>query len=225
MSYAAHMPCTALVAGATGLVGGYVLDALLSDPHWSRVVVLTRRPTARAHPKLSECVVDFDNLPSFEPVDDVFACLGTTLKIAGSKERFRQVDHDYTVTVARLARAAGACRLALVSSIGANSGTGNFYLRVKGETERDIRELGFPSLVIAQPSLLLGRRQNSRLGELLASGVAAVVAPLMLGGLRAYRPIEAQDVASALVGALCNHEIGERTLTHEEILSYRPVRG
>lgn len=213
------MARTALVAGATGLVGGHVLDRLLADERWSGVVVVGRRSAGRTHAKLTERLVDFEKLPELEPVDDVFACLGTTIKVAGSKERFRRVDHDYTVAVARRAHDAGARRLGLVSSVGASEGSSNFYLRVKGETEHDVRHLGYESLIIARPSFLAGERAETRTGERLGIALAGVVAPLMLGALRPYRPIEAADVAAALVAALAVEERGERILTHEELVA------
>jgi uncharacterized protein YbjT (DUF2867 family) len=218
------MARTALLVGATGLVGGHVLDRLLREPRWSRVVVLARRPTGRTHEKLTERIVDFEKLAPLgqdTPIDDVFACLGTTIKVAGSQERFRRVDHDYTVTVARLAHDAGARRLALVSSVGASAQSHNFYLRVKGETEGDVRQIGYDSLVIARPSLLVGERSEARTGERVGSVVMGAVAPLMLGPLRAYRPIAARDVATALVEALAAGEAGERILTHEQLVALR----
>jgi len=218
---------TALLFGATGLVGGHVLDRLLENERWSRVVVLARRSVGRTHAKLTERIVDFEAIASdgklselsLDGVDDVFACLGTTIKVAGSQERFRRVDHDYTVAVARLAHQAGARRLALVSSVGAAERTKNFYLRVKGETERDVRALGYETLVIARPSFLVGERSTSRTGEGAGIAVARAFAPLMLGGLRVYRPIAARDVANAIVGALSVEEHGVRVLTHAELVA------
>jgi uncharacterized protein YbjT (DUF2867 family) len=222
------MARTALLFGATGLVGGHVLDRLLEDDRWSRVVVLARRTVGRAHAKLSEKIVDFESLAtdgqaadlSLDGVEDVFACLGTTIKVAGSQERFRRVDHDYTVAVARLAHEAGARRLALVSSVGAAEGAGNFYLRVKGETERDLRALGYETLVIARPSFLVGERSERRTGEGAGIAVARAFAPLMIGGLRVYRPIAGRDVATAIVGALSVEEHGARILTHADLVAH-----
>lgn len=215
------MSRTALLVGATGLVGGHVLTRLLDDARWSQVVVLGRRPSGRPHGKLTERLVSFDELAPLPAIDDVFACLGTTIKVAGSKERFRQVDHDYTVAVARLARTAGAARLALVSSVGASVSASNFYLRVKGETERDVGELGYDSLVIARPSFLVGERSKRRTGERIGIAATGLVAPLMLGGLRVYRPIRASDVAAALVASVADGERGTRLLTYEALVARR----
>lgn len=224
---------TALVIGATGLVGGHLVARLLEDARWSRVIVLARRASGRAHGKLTEHIVDFEALANgaADPelarlteehrVQDHFSSLGTTIKMAGTQERFRRVDHDYTVAVARLAREAGAERMGFVSSVGAAEGSRNFYLRTKGETERDLGALGFPSLSIARPSALVGERSEARAGERVGIAVLGAVAPLMVGGLRAYRPIAARDVALALLEATAAGGAGTRVLTHAELVALR----
>lgn len=220
------MARTALVVGATGLVGGHVIDRLVARDEWSRILVLARRSIGRTGEKIAEHIVDFEKLASDgasldiggATVDDVFCCLGTTIKVAGSQDRFRRVDQDYTVAVARLARSAGACRLALVSSIGASETTGNFYLRVKGETERDVRALGYETVIIARPSYLLGERTERRTAESAGIAVASALAPLMLGGLRAYRPIRGEQVAAALVNAIAAGDTGVRVLTYADLV-------
>lgn len=212
---------TALVAGATGLVGGHVLDLLLAADGYSRVVAIVRRPTGRKHDKLVERVVDFDRLEDAGDafaVSDVYACLGTTIKVAGSQERFRQVDHDYTVAVATLAKRSGATRLALVSSVGADVASSSFYLRVKGETERDVRAVGFERLVIARPSFLVGERSESRPGERVGIAVIEALGFAMLGGLRKYRAIEAKSVARAMIDAMTTGA-GEQLLQYEQLSS------
>lgn len=227
------MSRTALVVGATGLVGGLVLDRLLADARWSRVIVLARRDLGRADAgdKLTTSLVDFEALDG-DPasvkaalagaagVDDVFVCLGTTIRVAGSQEKFRRVDHDYAVAAARLARQAGARRVALVSSVGANETSSTFYLRVKGETERDIRALGFESTVIARPSFLVGERTVKRPGEHAGILVTRAVAPLMAFGLRKYRPVEARDVAAAMVEAIAEGTPGDRVLGFDDLTAH-----
>jgi uncharacterized protein YbjT (DUF2867 family) len=208
----------ALVVGATGLVGGHVLDALLANGEHEKVFAIVRRATGRTHKKLVERLVDFDALDpasdAFE-VTDVYACLGTTIKVAGSQERFRQVDHDYTVAAAKLAHARGASRLALVSSIGASAQAGSFYMRVKGETENDVRAIGYRRLVIAQPSLLVGDRTESRPGERFGIAAMGGLNFVMFGGLRKYRSIDARKVAAAMVRTMASGE-GESVLQYDD---------
>ncbi len=192
---------TALVAGATGLIGGHLVSRLLSHPDYARVHVLTRRALSISNPKIIEHRVDFERLAtSFnESVDDTFCCLGTTLKQAGSREAFRRVDHDYPLALAHLARHAGARIFLMVSALGADAHSPVFYNRIKGETERDIAALGLPRVVFLRPSLLLGERREFRAGEKAGAVVGRLIAPLLVGRLRRYRPIAAADVAAAML--------------------------
>lgn len=211
---------SAVVFGATGLVGRHVVDALLDHPEYDRVLVVVRRSFDRSHPKLSARIVDYEHLndTALPSSDDVFVCLGTTIKAAGSKERFYRVDHDYAVDAARVARASGATRLALVSSVGADASSRNFYLRVKGETERDIGSVaGWSTLELFRPSLLLGVRAEARLGERVGSLLAKPLAGLMVGRLDPYHPIEAKDVARGMIGAIAAGERGTNVRTHRDI--------
>jgi uncharacterized protein YbjT (DUF2867 family) len=201
-------------------VGGHVLDLLLADDEVWEVHALGRRSLGRAHAKLTEHLVDFEKLDvAGIRVDEVYACLGTTIKVAGSQERFRRVDHDYSAAVARLARDEGARRLALVSSVGASPTAASFYLKVKGETERDIEALGYETLAILRPSMLLGERTEKRTGEKIGIAVARALSFAMVGGLRGYKPIEARDVAAAMVVALREGETGSRVIEHDAIRS------
>ena len=218
MAAAAPSPTsrTALLAGATGLIGRALLPRLLESPAYQHVTVLARRAPndMPAHRKLDVQVVDFTRLPEpFPRVDDVYIALGTTIKVAGSQQAFRQVDHDHGVDVARAARAAGATRLAVVSALGADPHSRVFYNRVKGEMQDAIGRLGYPTLVIAQPSLLIGDRaalgQPVRNAEMLAAGL---LRPLMGWVPRGMRPIAAADVAQALLTAVAAGPIGTTTL-------------
>ena len=162
-------PRAALLAGATGLVGRALLPMLLADKHYRSVHVLLRRaaPEIEADAKLKVLQVDFALLPAaFPKVDDVFIALGTTIKVAGSEVAFRQVDFDFVVNTARAARVAGATRLAVVSALGADAKSRVFYNRVKGEMQAAIAQLGYESVVIAQPSLLIGDRSDWELGPI-----------------------------------------------------------
>ncbi|HLM44435.1 MAG TPA: oxidoreductase, partial [Myxococcaceae bacterium] len=192
-------PRTAVVAGASGLVGGLLLDTLLEDPLYREVLSLGRRSLPKQHPKLVQRTVDFARLgdEALPPADDAFCCLGTTIKKAGSQEAFRAVDHDAVLAFAKAAKQAGARRFLVVTALGADPGSRVFYNRVKGEVEQHLKGMGFESLVILQPSLLLGERAESRPGERAAIIASRVLAPLLRP--LASRPIEARTVARAMV--------------------------
>lgn len=188
------------LAGATGLVGGHLLNGLLADSSVAEVHVIGRRPISRQHAKLRMHVVDVRALPPLPPVDEVYLALGTTIKVAGSREAFRAVDFDANLAVARAALAAGARRIGLVSAIGAEAKSSVFYNRVKGELEAAVFGLDAEAIVIVRPALLLGGReqlgQPARAGEKLAQ---VVMVPLRRFFPRNYRPIEAEKVARALL--------------------------
>lgn len=196
------MSRTALLAGATGLVGSRLLKFLLADAEWDRVVTLGRRAAPERHDKLEQRIVDLSAVEAAADLphaDDVFCCLGTTIKQAGSQEAFRRVDHDYVVGLARAGLSAGATQFLLVSAIGANAESRVFYSRVKGETETDVRKLPYRAIQIFRPSLLLGERTEVRLGERIAMMAAPLLQLTLVGRLRRYRPIQARDVARAMV--------------------------
>ena len=198
---------TALLAGATGLVGGHLLDYLLASPRHTKIVAVTRQPLERSHDKLNNLVVDFDTLEdgiraADIKADEAYCTLGTTIKKAGSQAAFRKVDFDYETAFARAALTAGAKRFALVSAVGASAGSSIFYSRVKGETEEAIRAMGFPALHIFQPGVLLGVRREARPAEQLAIAVTPFLNLGLQGPLRKYRGIAATDVAKAMLAAL-----------------------
>jgi uncharacterized protein YbjT (DUF2867 family) len=193
---------TALVAGASGLVGGHLLKLLLADGGYAHVITLGRRPVATRHPQLDQRIVDLgalETLTDFPQADDVFSCLGTTLKAAGSQMAFRKVDYDYVLGLARAGQRAGARQFLLVSALGADPGSRIFYSRVKGEIEAAVRQLPYRGIQIFRPSFLMGDRPEARLAERVAVPLARAVAPLLAGPLRRYRPIGAADVARAMV--------------------------
>lgn len=212
---------SALIAGATGLVGSFLLERLLEEDLYGDIRALMRRPLERQYPKLSEVVANFDQLDENSEVfrvDDVFCCLGTTLRNAGSRAAFRKVDHDYVATIARLARAAGARRFLLVSSLGANAATSNFYLSVKGTAEEAVEACAFPELHVFRPGLLTGPRQEKRFGERAAIFAARLLAPLLMGRLRRFRPIHARTIASAMVGAARAGGAGRQVYMFDDIV-------
>jgi len=196
---------SALVLGATGLVGGHLVELLLADPAYDRVTLLVRRSLGRPDAKLREVIVDFDHLEAARAhfaVDDVFCCLGTTIKKAGSQEAFRRVDYDYPLAAARLASEAGAGRYLVVTAVGSNAKSAIFYNRVKGELEEALRAIPFArGLAIARPSILVGHREESRPGEAIGIAVMRATAFAFAGPLKRYRAIKAEDVARALVAA------------------------
>ena len=178
---------------------------------------MSRRPLALSHAKLRTELVDFDGLRSLgESCDDLFCCLGTTIRKAGSREAFRRVDHDYPLALAKLGKAAGTQQFLLVSALGADAGSSVFYSRVKGETERDIAAIGLPKIVFMRPSILLGERHEQRPGEKAGIFIGKLIAPLLLGRLRKYRPIRADDVAAAMIYA-ANHEVPSGPVDSDQI--------
>lgn len=208
---------TVLLAGASGLVGGHLLDLLLAASDVARVISLGRRPLERTSPRLEQFTVDFAALDdrSLPPATEAHCCLGTTLAKAGSREAFRAVDHDAVLAFARAAKRAGAQRFLVVTALGADPHAWVFYNRVKGEVETALRAMGFASLVIARPSLLLGDRAESRPGER-----AAILASRALGPLLrpfAARPIEGRTVARALLRLGADPGGGVRVVESSEL--------
>lgn len=193
---------SALLLGGSGLVGNLCLRRLLDDPTWSRVVAPCRRRLDLLHPHLEQPLYDFDALEQHADdfaVDDVFCCLGTTIKKAGSQDAFRRVDFEYPFEAARLASSRDADQFLLITSLGADREARSFYSRVKGEVEDAVKRLPFGGLHIVRPSLLVGARQELRPAEAVAIGFGQALAIAMIGPLRRYRPIAATLVADALV--------------------------
>jgi uncharacterized protein YbjT (DUF2867 family) len=195
------MASEAVIAGATGLVGRECLRRLLD--RYDSVTALVRRPLKDKSPKLIERQIDFDRIGTIEipPAAHVYCALGTTIKVAGSEEAFRQVDFEYPRMLAERAAAAGGARFMLVSSVGAAEGSSNFYLRVKGELEESVRVMRLREVHIFRPSLLVGDRTEKRPGEAVGLAIARGLDFLMVGPLRKYHPIPAATVAAAMVAA------------------------
>ena len=210
------------MAGSSGLVGARLLPLLLNAPEYARVHALSRRPLPLDHPRIANRVVRFD-LPLETQlkglrIQDAFCCLGTTRRAAGSQAAFRAVDHDLVVSFARLAASAGVERLVVVSSVGADAGAKNFYLRVKGEMERSLEALRFRSLDIMQPSVLLGVRRQIRAQEAMAQGAMWLIGPLLLGPWSRFRAIDSATLAAAMLGAVRSGRLGVHRYTHDAIL-------
>jgi len=210
-----------LLAGATGLVGREVLAALLTDNRYSAVHCLGRRAPASRHIKLVNHGLDLGAaslLPAGLHIDDAFIALGTTIKVAGSQAAFRSIDFDAVLAVAKAAQAAGANRLGVVSAMGANARSGIFYNRVKGEMEDALRQLGYPTLIIARPSMLAGDRaslaQPPRPAEKWVSAVLALLNPVLPAN---YQAISAGRVAHALLSAMQDNTGQTRVLLSGEM--------
>ncbi|WP_210487996.1 oxidoreductase [Rufibacter aurantiacus] len=194
----------ALIAGASGLVGSHCLKLLLQSPRYNKVISVGRKKLDVEHPKLQQIIVDFDNLEKHRHsliADDVYCCLGTTIKKAGSKEKFRQVDYTYVVNLAKITSSHFATQFLVVSALGADAHSRIFYNRVKGEMEEAVKKLPFTAVHIFQPSLLLGERQELRLGEKAAEVFMKGAGFLFNGPLRKYKAIHAQTVAKAMLEA------------------------
>jgi uncharacterized protein YbjT (DUF2867 family) len=200
----------AAVAGSTGFIGSILLNLLKDDESFEKVAVLSRKPLQPSE-KFDVLVGDLSQ-QKLNEIDVAFCALGTTIATAGSKDAFYHVDHDLVMDFARNAKAAGAKTFVLISSVGANPKTSNFYLKVKGETEKDLEVIGFDSLIILRPSMLMGERKEFRFGELIGKGVMTLVNPLMFGALSKYKGIEGSTVAKAMV------RLGKESLTGVHIL-------
>lgn len=214
---------TAVIAGATGLVGRHCLEELLADPAYARVVALTRRSFDLQDAKLTEDLTDFDNLPAYLgiPCDTAFCSLGTTIRKAGSREAFHRVDFEFVQNFARWARRSGAKTFVLVSAAGADAHSGNFYLKTKGEAEAAVAAAGFDSVYFLRPGLLLGERKEFRLGETIATPLLRAVGVFLRGGLSKYRAIAARDVARAMVRCAEESRPGAQVMHNAEILTLR----
>ena len=215
----AERPLSVLLVGATGLVGRECLRLLLADPGYGRIIVVTRRPLSPdvRSPKLETHVIDFDHLNEYDElfkVDAIICALGTTIRQAGSRTRFRTVDYEYPLAFARLGRRHGCEHFLVVSALGANPRSRVFYNRVKGELEEALRALNYPRLTIVRPSLLLGPRAELRLGEEVAKRVTRWLGLLVP---RAYKPVEARAVATALVRAAREPGNGPRIMESWEL--------
>jgi len=212
---------TALIAGSSGLVGSHCLRYLLSDQHYHQVVALVRNKLPLEHEKLMQHVVDFEQLNKYGflfEVDDIYCCLGTTIRKAGSQKKFAKVDLEYVFKTAELAREKNVGQFLLVSALGADPRASVFYNRIKGLAEESVIKFRFDSTLIFRPSLLLGERKEFRLGEEIAKRITAPLSPLLIGSLRKYRPIRAEIVAKAMVQTAKKNLTGLKIFDSDEII-------
>ncbi|NRT12816.1 NAD(P)H-binding protein [Flavobacterium sp. 14A] len=192
---------TALIIGSTGLIGSALLQNLLNNKEYSKVIAFNKRKTAISHPKLIEEIIDFNTIESYESLvkgDDFFCTIGTTIKKAGSKEAFKKVDFDYPQRFATIALKNGVNQFLIISSMGADKDSSNFYLKTKGSIEEFLKQSGFNSVAVLRPSILLGNRDEFRFGEKIGGFVMKAFSFLLIGNLKNYKPIESTTVAKAL---------------------------
>ena len=192
----------ALVLGASGLIGSFVVQKLLAQPLVEKVVVVVRKPLTFQHPKLEQVLADystFEKATSELRVDELYCCLGTTQKKTPNKVRYYEVDHDYPFLAAKLFKEKGTKTYILVSSIGASAKSSSFYLQTKGQLEEDVMALNFNKTLIFRPSLLLGKRNEQRILEGASSVLMRMINPFLFGKLKKYRSISAEEVAHAMV--------------------------
>ena len=214
----------ALLLGATGLVGQDCLANLLESDEYDQVRVLCRRPLSVEHPKLDVQGIDLDDMQACQSsfqVDDVFCCLGTTMKKAGSRQAFRHVDHDLVVLAGQMALRAGVQRFLVVSAVNANARSPFFYSRVKGQMERALIKLELPLLAILQPSLLRGQREDRRPAEDWGNIFNRVIEPLTRWTDAHWLPVDSHKVADAMVGmALEGPQTGLYKLRYRDFLVF-----
>ncbi|HWB64620.1 MAG TPA: oxidoreductase [Chitinophagales bacterium] len=213
---------TALVLGATGLTGRQCLDLLLESEQYAKVIALVRTAPELQNDKLQSLVVDFNRLDDYASqiaADDIYCCIGTTIGKAGSQGAFRHVDFEIPLKVAEIAKANGATKFILVSSVGADSRSLVFYSRVKGELESALKKLKYPSLLIFRPSILLGNRKEKRAGEAIGRYVAQKMPFIFSGALRKYRGTPVNLLAQAMLAEATEPAQGTRVIENDEIFT------
>lgn len=200
---------TALVVGASGLIGKHLTSKLLMSNYYKKISVIVRKPLNIIHPKLDQIMMNFDNLDASKIVaDDIFCCLGTTMKQAGSKDAFYKVDFTYPLNFAKAGLTNGAKQFLLVSSMGADEKSLVYYSRVKGEIEKALSDLLYPTLIIVRPSMLAGERENPRMGEKIGKVVMDFFAPLIPDN---YKVIAGEKVAQAML------ELAQKGIKNKDI--------
>lgn len=207
------------VIGATGLVGKQLVQQLLDDERFKKVRIFVRRETGLQHLKLEQKIVDFRNTKSWEKLlkgDILFSALGTTLKQAGSKEKQYEIDFTFNLKFAQKAKENGIENYVLVSSVGANSKSGIFYTRMKGELEEAVSKIGFQNLVILRPASLTGPRENRRIAEEISVPVLNFLTRFVL---KNYRPISGETVVKAMINAVLNKKESKTIYEGDEVFN------
>jgi uncharacterized protein YbjT (DUF2867 family) len=210
----------ALITGATGLIGSQLIQLLLEDSYYGKVMAITRKPLDFQHSKLENLLIDFDRLDESRNLlkaDDVFCCLGTTIKVAKTKEAFRKVDFEYPVELARLTKSQGTAQFFLVSALGADKNSSVFYNKVKGEVEEAIQQVSFASVHIFRPSLLLGPRTEHRTGEDAAKWFFKFLGFLLPAK---YKAVQSIKVARAMIHFAKANNTGFHIIESDEIQKF-----
>ena len=217
----------AIVAGATGLIGSQLLEILLATDTYDEVRILVRKKLDITHPKLTQLVIDFDQIENHSSSitgDAVFSCLGTTRKKTPDRNTYYRIDHDYPLRLAQLAKANGVKQFHLVSSIGANPDSGTFYIKLKGETERDISALNFYSSCMYEPSMLTGREHETRFGEVFFEGLFKILNHLLIGKWKKYRSVSGAAVAGAMYDQSLKDEPGQWIVQFEDGIAVKKIK-
>ncbi len=203
---------SALLLGATGLTGGHLLHLLLESEEYHTIYIYVRRPLGIQNPKLKEIIIDYESYEGTVDADTVFCCLGTTIKIAKTKEAFKKVDQDYPVKIAQLQFNAGSKRFLVISAMGAASDSLFFYSRVKAEMEKLLSTIGYPKLFIFRPAIITGERKEHRSGEKIATGIFEILNYILIGPLKKYQSVSAKAIASCLLSYSCNNQVHGRVI-------------
>lgn len=210
----------AIIIGSTGLTGSHLLKALLTGNAYEKVISFVRTASKISHPKLVQHVVDFDVPESYKDLvegNDMFCCLGTTIKKAGSQDAFEKVDLEYPVMFAKVAATKGVKQFSIISSLKANSKSNNFYLRTKGRCEEALRTIPFQSISIFRPSLLLGNRKEFRFWEKLVAPIMRFISIFLIGRLKKYRPINSKRLAYAMYSIAQQSTVGYHVYESDNI--------
>jgi uncharacterized protein YbjT (DUF2867 family) len=212
---------SALLLGANGLTGGHLLKLLLDSEDYHTVYIYTRRPIGIQDPKLKEIIIDFDKYAGTVDADIVFCCLGTTIKVAKTKEAFKKVDLEYPLKFAQLQFNAGSKRFLLISAMGAAEDSLFFYSRVKAEMEKLLGNIGYPKLLIFRPALITGERKEHRSGEKIAAGINEVLNYLLVGPLKKYQSVSAKAIASCMLSYANNPQVfGKVVISSDRIKDF-----
>jgi uncharacterized protein YbjT (DUF2867 family) len=212
----------ATIVGATGMIGNYLLEALLKDDYFDTIRIIVRRPYQKTDPKMEVKLVDFNDAESFklalEGTDTIFCCIGTTQKnVKGDNSLYRKIDYEIPLKAARFGKEAGCEKFIIITSVGANSHSSTFYLKLKGELENAIHSVGLETVHIFQPSMLLGERKEQRTAENLLQGSMKIISGLFFGPLRKFRAIHGKKVSRAMLNAAKKNDKGFFRYTYDDI--------